>query len=190
MQKIKPQVLRFGLIGVGAVLLIYALNVAENTSSDTNLELFSDPTDQKPSAYLTESTFNIFDTNGKLSKLHASKAFFYSDKDSITIVQPRFSTSHTDANMQLTADKGYYNPSEETLILEGNVIAKQIDQGALSWQLVSDTLDIDNKLGTLSTQDKVTISYGSHSLSAVGFEGSFYQKEIKLLSNVRGKYVL
>lgn len=190
MQKIKPQVIRLGLIGIGATLLIYALNIAENTSSVTGTDILMDQSEQKPSAYLTESTFNIFDTNGKLSKLYASKAFFYADKDSITIEFPRFSTSHTNANMQLTANKGYYNPTAETLILEGNVIAKQIEQGNLSWQLLSNTLDIDNKLGTLSTQDKVIISYGSHSLSAVGFEGSFNQKEIKLLSKVRGKYVL
>jgi LPS export ABC transporter protein LptC len=190
MQKIKPQVIRFGLIGVGAALLIYALNIAENTYTGSSSEILTDASAQKPSAYLTESTFNIFDTNGKLSKLYASKAFFYADKDSITIEFPRFSTSHTNASMQLTANMGYYNPTAETLILKGNVVAKQTDQGSLAWQLVSNTLDIDNKLGTLSTQDKVTITYGSHSLSAIGFEGSFNQKEIKLLSKVRGKYVL
>lgn len=190
MHKIKPQVVRLGLIGCGAVLLIYALNVAENANTTSASDDLLGQLQQKPSAYLSESTFNIFDSHGKLSKLHASKAFFYADKDSITIELPIFSTSSSDIDMQLTADKGYYNPTAETLILEGNVKALQTNKGSLSWQLISDTLDIDNKLGTLSTQDKVNISYGSHSLSAIGFQGSFSQKEIKLLSKVRGKYVL
>tara|TARA_R110001592_G_scaffold59620_2_gene180907 strand:+ start:31177 stop:31749 length:573 start_codon:yes stop_codon:yes gene_type:complete len=189
MRKINPQVTRFGLIALGASLLIYALNVAENTNTELSNEALLNEQNQKPSAYLTESTFNMFSADGKLSKLHVAKAFFYSNKDAITIQSPTFTTNNSVSGMQLTADKGFYNPAEETLVLEGNVIARQIGQVGTSWVLNSETLNLDNKLGTLSTNEEVHFSNGTHSLKAIGFVGSINEKEIKLLSKVRGKYV-
>lgn len=188
MQKINPQVFRFSLIALGAVLLFYALNVAENTNTEFSDEVLLNDQNQKPSAYLTESTFNMFSADGKLSKLHVAKAYFYSNKDAITIQSPEFTTSGSASRMELTADRGFYNPTDETLLLEGSVIARQLDHAGPAWQLNSETLSVDNKLGTLSTADAVHFSNGIHSLKAVGFIGSIHQKEIKLLSKVRGKY--
>lgn len=183
--------MRFGLIALGATLLIYALNIAENTDNDFNNDILDSDQNQKPSAYLTESTFNMFSSDGKLSKLYVSKAFFFSNKDSIRIEAPRFISSESESasRVQLTSEKGFYNPSEETLLLEGNVIAKQIDQDGPLWELTSEKLNVDYKSGTLSTFEEVQISNGIHSLKAVGFIGSLNKKEIKLLSKVRGKYV-
>lgn len=189
MLNINPQVIRVGLIGLGATLLIYALNVAEDTTSDFSNDMLNDQQNQKPSAYLTESTFHIFSVEGKLSKLYAKKAFFFSNHNDIAINSPEFSTSNSNSTMQLTADIGHYNPTEETLLLEGNVIAKQVTKNNSSWELLSEKLNLDNRLGSLSTAEKVTITNGNHTLSAIGFEGSINQKEIKLLSKVRGKYV-
>ncbi len=189
MQNINPQVIRFGLIGLGATLLVYALNIAENTNSDFSSSTIIDEQDQKPSAYLTESTFNIFSTEGKLSKLYVEKAFFYSNKDSIRIEAPRFTSSESASRVQLTAETGFYNPTEETLSLEGSVLAKQIDQDGPLWELSSNKLNVDYRSGTLSTLEEVHISNGIHSLKATGFLGSFNKKEIKLFSKVRGKYV-
>jgi LPS export ABC transporter protein LptC len=189
MQKINPQVVRIGLIGLGTVLLIYALNIAENTNTDLSKDNLLDGENQKPSPYLTQSTFNMFNNEGKLSKLYVEKAFFFNNKDAITIVAPEFTTSSLTSGMRLTADNGFYNPRAETLFLEGNVIARKTDQDGSSWKLSTVKLDVDNKLGTLSTSEEVNIFSGKNSIRAIGFEGSIIKKEIKLLSKVRGQYV-
>jgi LPS export ABC transporter protein LptC len=189
MQKINPQVVRIGLIGLGTALLIYALKVAENTNTDFSKNNLQDGQNEKPSAYLTQSTFNMFNNDGKLSKLYVEKAFIYNNKDSITIVAPKFTTNSFTSGMRLTADNGFYNPKAETLFLDGNVIARKTDQDGSSWILNSEKLDVDNKLGTLSTSEEVNISSGTNSIRAIGFEGSIIKREIKLLSKVRGQYV-
>ncbi len=188
MLTVNPQIFRFGLIGLGSALLIYALNVANNTSSNANDNILLDDNQQKPSAYLTESTFNIFNAEGKRSTLYAAKAFFFSNNDDIAIDSPMFSTTNSNSIMKLTALKGHFNPSKETLSLEKEVKLEQITNNA-SFLLTTEKLDVNNKLGVLSSSEKVTITNGNHSISGIGFEGSINQREIKLLSKVKGKYV-
>lgn len=190
MQRINKQSVRLSLIALASVLLIIAINIADNTATDSKTNLSELNGEIKPSAYLSQSTFNLYNEHGKLSKLEATKAYFFSNKDAITIENPSFSTRNKTSNLILTADKGYFQPSDELLTLEGNVLAKQIISDENAWELSSDTLKVDNKAGILSTDQKIVISNGIHTLSALGFQASMNEKEIKLLSKVRGKYVL
>lgn len=190
MQKVNRQLIRLSLIGIASLLLILAINVADNTSSNEPSAMSSYNKDLKPSAYLHDSTFNIFDSTGKRSTLHAKKAYFYASKDAITIESPSFSTNSKSNDLLLTADTGFYHPSEQLLLLEGNVVAKQVSLGDNAWNLYSNTLRLDNQLGLMSTTDKITFTNAVHTFSSTGFEASLTDKEIKLLSRVRGKYVL
>lgn len=189
MLNINKQPFRIILIGLGSLLLIFAINIADKTETRPSSPLNSEMGTNKPSAFLTDSTFNIFDANGKLSKLHASKAFFYKDQDAIEIEQPKFSTNNLNTSILLTAKAGLYHPSNESLILEGNVIAKQTESKKTLWQLETNTLNIDNKTSTLFTSEAVNVKSGYHNLEAVGITASLNDRKIELLSKVRGKYV-
>ena len=174
---------------MGSILLILAINIADKTESrPTNTQTGTEETN-KPSAYLVDSTFNLFNADGKLSKLHANRAFFFKDQDAIKIELPQFSSDNANASILLTAENGLYHPSDESLLLEGNVIAKQAEGIKTVWQLKTEKLNIDNKTGILSTDEAVNITNGPHKLQATGVSASLHERKIQLLSNVRGKYV-
>ena len=82
---INRQYLRIILIGLASILLILALNIADKAENSKKGALTGNENIAKPSAYLRDSTFNIFNADGKLSKLHASRAYFFKDQDSIDI---------------------------------------------------------------------------------------------------------
>ena len=189
MPSINRQTFRIILLVIGSILLLLAINMADKAETPFSNPLTSEQNSIKPSAYLTNSTFNIFNAEGKLSKLHTSKAFFFKDQDAIQIEQPEFLTSNQDASILLTAKSGFYHPSNESLSLEGSVIAKQIEQENTVWQLTTEQLNIDNNTGTLFTNETVNVKSGSHNLEATGINASLNDRKIKLLSNVRGKYV-
>ncbi len=189
MLSLNRQSIRITLIGLGSILLILAINMADKTETHPANTLLGSQEITKPSAYLVDSTFNLFNAEGKLSKLHAAKAFFYKDQDAIKIENPEFLSDDINTSTLLTARNGLYHPSNESLLLEGDVIAKQTENMKTVWQLKTDKLNIDNKTGMLFTNEAVDITSGSHKLQATGITVSLNDRNIKLLSNVRGKYV-
>lgn len=186
---VNPQIFRFSLIGLATALLIYALNIADTTTTALENKVLLDDKNQKPTAFLTKSTFRIFSSEGRLSTLHAEKAFFFNNKEDIAINNPKFSSESSNATIQLTAEKGSYAPNNEALFLEGDVIATQLSDKS-GWTLKTEQLSVDNKAGILESAKKVTLTSDKHTFSGIGFWASVNDKKINLLSNVRGKYEL
>lgn len=190
MFKKQSQTVRITLILIGAICLYWAINVAQHSPNNQNK--FDDNLQQaiKPSAFLINSTFFLYDTKGQVSEMHAQKAYFYSNTDIIKIDQPSFSSNTKNATRYtLDAKAGDYHPTNETLFLAGGVKAQQFTQDKLIWTLESDELLLDYKTGHISTDNQVSVTQGKHSLNATGIQASMTDKTIHLLSNVRGKYV-
>ena len=190
MFKKENQTVRVTLILIGALCLYWAINFAQNTPNRQNR--FDDPLQQaiKPSAFLINSTFYLYDTKGQVSEMHAKKAYFYSNTEVIKIDHPSFSSNTRDATRYtLDANFGDYHPTNETLFLAGGVRAQQFSDDKLVWTLESEELFLNYKTGNISTDNKVSVTQGKHSLTAQGIHASMNDRTIHLLSQVRGKYV-
>lgn len=190
MLKKQSQTVRVTLILAGAISLYWAINLAQNSPTSQNKP--DDILNQaiKPSAFLINSTFFLYDTKGQISEMHAQKAYFYSNTEVIKIDHPSFSSNTKNANRYtLDAAFGDYHPTEETLFLSGGVKAQQYTDNKLIWTLESEQLLLNYKTGHISTDNEVSVTQGKHSLNATGIRASMNDKTIHLLSNVRGKYV-
>jgi LPS export ABC transporter protein LptC len=187
----KPsQALRLTLILAASLCLYWAIHIAQLNPADTAQIGGSDQHINKPSAFLLDSTFFLYNSKGLPSEIHAEKAYFYSYSDLIRIDQPGFTTSpETGTRYTLKADNGDYHPLEKTLLLSGNVTAMQYNQDQLLWTLETDQLLLNYKEGEISSDKAVLVTQGKNSLRAIGLEASMTDKTLNLMSNVRGKYV-
>lgn len=190
MLKIQAQSFRLTLILTVSLSLYWAINIAQDTQKSLTPEDTSNNKTIKPSAFLLNSTFFLYNSRGQASEIHAKKAYFFSNSEFIKIDQPSFSsTNDTETRYTLNAKAGDYHPTNETLLLSGNVKAQQITQDKLIWTLESEQLLLNYKSGRISTDKEVIISQGMHLLTAEGIEASMNDKKLNLLSKVRGKYV-
>ena len=190
MPKIQIQSFRLALILIVSLCLYWAMNIAQDAQKKQTADTISSDQTVKPSAFLINSTFFLYNTKGQSSEIHAKKAYFFSNSEFIKIDQPSFlSTANTEIKYTLSANSGDYHPTAETLLLTGNVSAQQITREKLIWTIETEQLLLNYKTGQMSTDEKVIITQGKHSLTAKGLEASMNDKKLNLLSNVRGKYV-
>ncbi len=190
MQQLQKQTFRLILILLVSLSLYWAMNLAQNTQRTVpDIKQLKDR-EVKPSAFLKNSTFYLYNSKGQVSEIRAHKAYFYSNTEYIKIDQPSFSSAPDNkAGYTLTARSGDYHPTDETLLLSGDVKAEQRTNETLVWTLESEQLLLDYKTGSLTTDTQVLISHGQHYLSSLGLEAQMNERVLKLLSNVRGKYV-
>lgn len=196
MLKIQAQTFRLTLILIVSLCLYWAMNIAQDTQKNQTSDAITDNQAIKPSAFLLDSTFFLYNSRGQASEIHAKKAYFFSNSEFIKIDQPSFSsatsfssTTNSETRYTLNAIAGDYHPTNESLLLSGNVKAQQITREKLIWTIETEELLLNYKSGLMATDKKVTISQGKHSLTAEGIEASMNDKKLNLLSKVRGKYV-
>ena len=190
MLKIQAQTFRLTLILIVSLCLYWAMNIAQDTQKNQTSDVNNNSQTIKPSAFLLDSTFFLYNSRGQASEIHAKKAYFFSNSEFIKIDQPSFSSAtNTETRYTLNAIAGDYHPTNESLLLSGNVKAQQITREKLIWTIETEELLLNYKSGLMATDKKVTISQGKHSLTAEGIEASMNDKKLNLLSKVRGKYV-
>lgn len=190
MLKIQAQTFRLTLILIVSLSIYWAMNIAQDTQKKPISDLIADNEAVKPSAFLLDSTFFLYNSRGQASEVHAQKAYFFSNTEFIKIDHPSFSSaSNTETSYTLDATAGDYHPTNESLLLKGNVKAQQIIGEKLIWTIETEELLLNYKNGHMTTDKKVTITQGKHSLTAEGIDASMNDKKLNLLSKVRGKYV-
>ncbi|MFT7185840.1 MAG: lipopolysaccharide export system protein LptC [Pseudohongiellaceae bacterium] len=203
---------------LGQAFLIMLLAIASyqllhesNHASLTTLKAETDQT-EKPSAFIQNGEFTIYDKSGDATHLSSKKAHYYSNPKRILIDSPSISF-HTSDNQTITlnANTGTFHPEQEKLFLKGKVIVQRTplptsdpskprvnnntqtpDKNAKPfeiWTLESEEFELNNQTHFISTDQAVTMTKGKSSIQAVGLNAWIDEKKIELLSEVRGRYV-
>jgi lipopolysaccharide export system protein LptC len=203
---------------LGQTFLIILLAIASyqllherNNSNSTTLTAQKNQK-EKPSAFISNGEFKIYDKNGHATNLSSEKARYYSNPKRIAIDSPSL-TFNTKDNQTITlnAKNGIFHPNEEKLFLKGGVIIQRIlppasDTNKLetlistftpnkdneqfeTWKIESEELELNNQTHFISTDQAVTITKGGSSIQAVGLNAWIDEKKIELLSEVRSRYV-
>ena len=90
---------------------------------------------------------------------------------------------------KVRADRGRIPAGAQVIELEGNVVA--VSHGDSSSQTVINTERLDIEPGTMraSTKKRVRLSFNDRQLNATGLQADFSANNLKLLSNVNGKFI-
>lgn len=91
---------------------------------------------------------------------------------------------------KVRADRGRIPAGARIIELEGNVVAVSGGQSAGQGQTVINTERLDIEPGTMraSTKKRVRLSFNNRQLNATGLQADFAANNLKLLSNVNGKF--
>jgi len=191
------------LIIILAISSYYFLH-ENNHSSSTTLKTEKNQK-EKPSAFISNGEFKIYDKNGQPTNLSSKKARYYSNPKRILIDSPSISFNTNDSQIiTLNAKEGTFYPEEEKLFLKGEVIIQRLPPSAAIndaqtpnkqtepfeiWTLESDEFELNNQTHFISTDQAVTMTKGKSSIRAVGLYAWIDEKKIELLSEVQGRYV-
>ena len=197
------------LIAILAIASFYLLHETDHSDDKPSRPIVKQ--DEKPSAFISNGEFTIYDKNGRATNLVSKKARYYTNPKRIIIDSPSISFK-TDTNQTITlnAQKGTFHPDEETLFLKGEVIIEQIPTASQetltisplqsnqtihhtaepeTWTLKSDEFKLNNQSHFISTDQAVTMTKGKSSIRAIGLNAWIDEKKIELLSEVQGHYV-
>jgi len=203
---------------LGQAFLIILLAIAsyqllhESNHSNPSTHKTGKNQKEKPSAFISNGEFKIYDKNGRATNLSSKNSRYYSNPKRIVIDAPSitFNTSD-DQTVTLNAKEGIFHPEEEKLFLKGEVIIQRIpptlsDTNKMppmssihtsnknteqfeTWTLESEEFELNNQTHFISTDQAVTITKGNSSIQAIGLNAWIDEKKIELLSEVQGRYV-
>ena len=165
---------------------------------------------EKPSAFASNAIVHSYEGTGRPRiSIKSLDSLYYKTSNRVQLNKPEiFFRADNDRHYWLRADEGRYQLGEELFILSGDVQLSALPE-AVSPELLYDqeiegasvrfipdlTLSTEELLFDaskrfISTQRMVTIKQGSHSLVAEGMEVALDKRNLKLLSKVKGRYVI
>jgi len=179
----------------------YQLLHENNHSSSTTLKTKKNQ-EEKPSAFISNGEFKIYDKEGNATNFSSKKARYFSNPKRILIDYPSISFDTNDnQTITLNAKEGIFHPEEEKLSLKGEVIIQRLPpietahssnsktEELETWTLKSDEFELNNQTHFISTDQAVTMTKGKSSIRAIGLNAWIDEKKIELLSEVQGHYV-
>lgn len=199
---------------LGQAFLVILLAIASyqllHENSHNNPAKITSEKDQteKPTAFILNGKFTIYDKNGHATDLYSKKARYFSDPKRILIDSPAITFKTTDnQTVTLNANTGVFHPEDERLLLRGKVViqrgthqlsdtpdknahlSSEISNNIEAWTLESEEFELNNKTHFISTDQAVTMTKGKSSIRAIGLNAWIDEKRIELLSEVQGHYV-
>lgn len=88
----------------------------------------------------------------------------------------------------LTANTGFIPSDLSVIELHGNVVAVSESDANRKTTIRTERLDIDPDTKQANTQEKVRLDFDGRVVNAKGMEANFETNDLKLLSNVSGKF--
>lgn len=153
----------------------------------------------KPTAFMENSKITTYDSSGTPNfVLESQQALFYDDQQLITLKKPHIIFAEKGAskndeieyqNIELHAEEANFHTEDEVLLLKDNVSLVMPDFES-PLHIKTQKLRLEKKTRFISTDELVTITKGSGTLTATGLKAWADDKKIELLSEVRGQYVL
>ncbi len=145
----------------------------------------------EPDYYMTQFEATALNLNGKPAhKLYADKMQHYPDDDSATLDKPHLMLFRSEEEFwDIRAETGLVSNGGASLFLQGEVIIMRVNAThSPPLQLYTSDLTVrpDDKI--VETAAPVTIKDGRGVTTAVGMWADLNQRQVKLLSNVRGVY--
>lgn len=154
---------------------------------------------ERPTAFMEGSKITTYDTAGNANfVLNSDQALFYDDKHLIVLKNPKIEFADQGLNQNneleyqkiyLNSDNAQFDTKEEILFLSDNVTLSMpgIEQNI---ELSTHKLKFEKKTRFISTDELVTITKGNGTLTAKGLNAWPDDKKVRLISKVRGQYVL
>lgn len=195
------------LISLTLLFVVFWDDSATDRFRDTAAQ--EDTPQQFPQAYLTGMQTHQYNHNGQLNyRFQAQRLELYeaSQPSSTESSQPSPQTQRhdwadiTQPNLELyntaqtpwylKADTGKALQSGDTIELEGDVVAWQIQPDDSRYELNSPALVVKPEQQFAQTEKPVRISNPYGITEATGMKANLKTKRIELLSNVRGTHVL
>jgi len=172
------------------LLTTVAIFVFNESAPDLPHTTSTTPTVEEASNFIQNGRFIIYDENGYSTTLTSTNAEFFPNSDYVSIQSPSIVLINAAGDkIELSSNRGHYNPKSEKLILNGDVIIFQSSPPEDAWSAKGEEFTLDNKRRFISTDQAVTIKKGMHFLNATGLNAWLDEKKIDLLSKVRGQYV-
>lgn len=181
------------LLVLASVLLAAYIIWKDDPETDKPDTTAAEEARQDIDSFVSAGEFITYDKTGKVrSVIRTAHSEHFPATDSASLQQPEILFYQRDRQpWHLSAQTGRYQLQQEQLNLNGEVNIRQTppDPNQSPWLLTTESLFIDYKSRFISTDQQVKISDGNAVLSGTGMESHIDDREIKLLSNVRGSYV-
>lgn len=146
---------------------------------------------QLPDYSMSDFTITAIHTNGKNAYfLKATHMEHFPETDLIIVEKPDFEMTRTAGlHWSSSANQGFLTETNKTVILKGDVVIQRKIEGEKTPIVIStDSLRIKSDSGTLDTRDPIRLDDNGNRIQATGMQANVKNRNIQLLSEVRGIY--
>lgn len=160
----------------------------EPVAPDTGAQALRGPSE--PDSFVVQARYRAWNAEGEPEiQLTSPRIEQFEEQDLATLETPRARvfSSQDPIPWVIESDEGTLRQTEGLATLTGNVvILRQLDQGET--RMTTDTLTLDNRDGTVYTDDPVTIEEPFGTTEAVGMKAWVDERILELNSRVEGAY--
>lgn len=192
------------IIGLTGLVISFSLWLADSDfqpgSSSTSTALEKQQTNQ--ANYFMED-FNIISTDikGKAQQWLSGELLQHLPNGNTYLTQPLLQLKQKQQHWLLSAKQGTIKDDKQnhaqqsqqhaknkTLTLHGNVNIQQLNKGTKTLTIQTEHLDIVMAKNIATTRSKIKLSDENGVINAVGLELDFDTQQLRLLSQVKGRY--
>jgi len=172
------------------LLTVISVTAFQNTSSLQEPISNTTSTVEQPVAFARNANYISYKNQGEPSmKVSSKESLYYATSGRVLIDAPVIDLETSDKRIvQLRAKSGIYMTEDEALTLIGEVRLQQKNAGNDPLTLTTERLEFNAATRFISTDQVVKIVKGNNQVNAVGLNASIDDKNIHLLSKVRGRY--
>lgn len=193
------------------LVVVFTIEQGSRVSQESNKQA---ATRSKPNAFASNAKARSFDGEGEARlSISSADSLYFEEQQRIELIRPAIQfMDKSGHHYQLEADRGDYQLDKEQIQLSGSVLVQSLNEqishpehaeqttvnkpsarstthlDALS--LRTEALLFDARERFISSEQAVTITLGANSLKAVGMRVALDQRNLKLLSRVKGRYVI
>lgn len=193
------------------LVVVFTIEQGSRVSQESNKQA---ATRSKPNAFASNAKARSFDGEGEARlSISSADSLYFEEQQRIELIRPAIQFMDKSGHRyQLEADRGDYQLDKEQIQLSGSVLVQSLNEqtghpkqaeqttantpsarstahlDALS--LRTEALLFDARERFISSEQAVTITLGANSLKAVGMRVALDQRNLKLLSRVKGRYVI
>jgi len=147
------------------------------------------PDQSKQADYFMENyKITSTDINGKAYRWLSGEKFEHLPNGDTNLTQPKLRFREKDQHWLLFAENGSIQENKH-VTLDGNVNIQQLSEQSSKFNIQTEHLDISINENRASTKNRVTISDKNGEINAVGMDINFDKHQLRLLSQVKGRYV-
>jgi LPS export ABC transporter protein LptC len=176
--------LAFALLLAGAIISSFvAMGTRSDKAKDARPEL-------SLAFYLDRAEITGTGEDGELRyQVWTEKASQATSESSVDLTRIRMRYGDSEGSWELKANAARIPPESNMIMLRGNVIAASTDDENNTTVIRTQQLNIDTDAQEANTPRKVVLEFNGNKLNATGMYADFENNQLKLLSNVNGKFL-